>query len=228
MTKTAHACLVALGLGLFPLTSAAAEIEVFERVVVADCGDGGCTCMDAAIGPDEAALVTDTDRPEGATLLVRFDDDYIWSPLSPREADILMGGDGQCPIEPIKPRNGTWATQHTIDYVACGEGSALLRSTLLQSPENPVRIDWKGAFDGPLWQAAWTSANPDAERSAMRWTQLAPDAWGATAQEEGASVNFTMQLVHPQQFHTVTTVQGRTEGGSCGWQMSAVSRWVGD
>ena len=76
-----------LVVGLALLLPASAQAQ--EKVVFADCGDAGCACRLTDLTPEDVGLITGTAPPPGAAgmTLVYSNGEYIWSTMTPDEAD---------------------------------------------------------------------------------------------------------------------------------------------
>ena len=82
-----------------------------ETLTFADCTDKGCRCTASAVSMEQAAIVLGVPAPPGTVTLVRLNGEYIWSPMSFREIDLVAGGDGECKAEldsPMVPKDGKW------------------------------------------------------------------------------------------------------------------------
>lgn len=150
-----------------------------DKATVATCGDSGCTCRLAALTPSEIEAATGIPAPPGAAAmtLVDIDGTFVWSPLSGDEVDLLMGGDGTCPLQlfdEIVPRDGTWAPAILSQTdQGCPAGLSGMLAPMLDGAAGPARaVRWGGAFDpekmsiGPSG-LTWTAEGPRAFRGSV-------------------------------------------------------------
>ena len=211
-------------------TSAAAA----KKVVVADCGVGGCRCMLSTLGVDEVELLTGEPAPagaEGMTLVAAFDQ-MVWSPKSPKEIDGYFGGSGNCPIELFPgtgankgPRDGVWEFHNSeIDTSGCPLAALAGRKPATVARK---RIVWGGRFDPKKYYEPHVV-------NLMRWTRLNDANWRGVVNLPMGPVGgaVRVQLVNPTTFRgwNETTLSGEeAEESRCfTLQSDFTARWVSE
>lgn len=148
-----------------------ASASAYEKLIVAQCGAEGCRCALSTVTAEEAGVVLGVAPPStGGTLtLVEYEGSYIWSPLSPEEIDLAVGGDGQCPLElfdAMAPEDGEW--HGTIRQRSVLQCPAVLEPMLAGLSDQMVfsrRMSWGGAFHPDKIRMEGAAA-------AIRWTKI--------------------------------------------------------
>lgn len=164
------------------LTVLAVPASAQEKAVVADCGQGGCTCHLSAVTPEEASIVYGIDPPaSGDMTLVITDGEAQWSATPRGDIDLVMGGDGQCELAlfpEIVPEDGQWTGRVVAESVqGC---PAAMEPTLRQMAATMVftrRIDWGGEFHPD-------SLRDPAYPSAVNWTRLSATEFSGVGKAE--------------------------------------------
>lgn len=204
---------------ILPLLMIATPALAQEKLIVADCGDGGCRCALSALTMEEAGVVIGASAPEGSAALVRHGGDYIWSPLSPSEIDLVAGGDGECPLElfeAMTPEDGSWVgsvVDRKISQCPAGLDAALAPVT--EALVFPRDIAWGGSF------------HPDRIRMqgaarAIDWTRVDERRFtgeGPSASQRGGSsveigVSYDARLIDPRLVRILVRLKIRTRGPS--------------
>ena len=191
-----------------------------EKLVVADCGAGGCRCALAAVTMEEAEVVLGTAAPAGSTTLVRFDGDYIWSSLSLREIDLAAGGDGECPLElfdVMVPEDGKWigtVTGRQVSHCPAGLNAAL--DPMTDALVFPRDIVWNGAFHPDRFRM-------EGAARAIDWSRVDDTRFtgkGPAVSQSGASslvdigVTYDARLVDPRLARIEVQLKVRAQGAS--------------
>lgn len=143
-----------------------------DQILVADCGDAGCTCFLSPVTLSDYEVVTGSPPPEGAEnmVLVNFKGDYIWSNSSPDEIDLAAGGDGTCEIDlfPIVPQDGLWRGSVRVqNVVGCLPQVSEMLPPMVDGTNAQKQIRWDGKFHPSHFvigssadQIRWTERNP--------------------------------------------------------------------
>ena len=199
---------------------AAAPALAQEKLTVADCGAEGCRCALSAVTMEEAGLLLGTPAPEGSTVLVRLNGDYVWSSLSLPEIDLAAGGDGECPLElfdAMVPEDGSWigtVADRRVSQCPAGLDAAL--EPLAQALVFPRDIAWGGSFHPDRIRMEGTAR-------AIDWTRVSETHFtgqGPSASESGAAslvkigVTYDARLIDPRLVRILVQLQVRTEGVS--------------
>lgn len=169
---------VALLAALMVTGLAAAPARAESRVLLAECGDAGCTCRLTPLPLSEFELVTGVAPPPGAADMVLIDHKgtYRWSASLPDAIDREMGGDGVCPIElfTLTPLDGTWKSSVRVqDVQGCLPQVAQMVPPLVDGTGDVKPIAWGGKFH-PSRLASGDA--PDL----IRWTERSPTAFDGT------------------------------------------------
>lgn len=137
----------------------AGPAQAAKKVMVADCGVGGCRCMMSGLTLDDVQVMTGETPPPGAadmTFVMAFGDMH-WVPKPLKEIHRNFGGSGDCPIEVFPtagnakgPRDGIWVFEdHPADMSQCplmkmGGGVAGAEVDGPKAGDVPIR--WGGKF----------------------------------------------------------------------------------
>lgn len=207
-------------LGLIVAFLAVAPVQAQEKVVVADCTDGGCRCALGSITAEEAGIVLGVAPQAGHKTLVHYDGAYIWSALTPEEADLAVGGDGQCILElfdTMRPEDGQWQGRVTNrDISQCPPGLDAMLAPLTEAMVFPRNIQWGGAFHPDKIRMEGTAA-------AIDWTRAGENHFtgtGPAASSAGLSslvdigVTYDARLLDPRRAQINIAVKIRTTGAS--------------
>lgn len=191
--------------GLVLPTSASAK-----KIVVAECGVGGCRCMLSAMTLDQVTVMTGEPAPagaEGMTLVMGFDQ-MMWSSKTPKEIHGYYGGSGNCPIELFPsaaqgPLDGVWEFRtKTPDLSGCP-----LAAMYGVDPPKTGRttIAWGGRFDPNKYMPTATHF--------VRWSRMNDTNWRGTLGPSGGPISTTMRarLVNPKTIRGWTDVVAKAE-----------------
>lgn len=143
-----------------------------EKIIVADCGNAGCTCSLSPVTLADYAILVGSPAPPGAEnmVLVIKGNDYIWSSASTDQIDASYGGDGVCPVElfNIMPEDGTWRGSVRVQTIeGCLPQVAAMVPPLVDGMNNSKQIAWGGKFHPSKFVVGNA---PDG----IRWTERSP------------------------------------------------------
>ena len=199
---------------------AAAPVSAQEKLTIADCSAGGCRCMLSDLTMEEAEVVLGTPAPAGTTTLVQYDGSFIWSPLSTRDIDMSVGGDGECPLELFKamvPEDGQWLGTITDRHISqCPAGLDAALAPVAEAMVLPRDITWGGSFHPDRIRIEGTA-------SAIDWTRIDERHFtgeGPSAGQSGQSslvkigVTYDASLVDPRNIRILVKLKVRTQGMS--------------
>ncbi len=205
-------------IGLVAAFLTVAPVLAQEKVVVADCKDGGCRCALGAVTAEEAGVALGVEPPPGHQTLVHYDGAYTWSPLTPEDIDLAVGGDGQCILElfdTMLPEDGQWQGRVTNREMSqCPAGLDAMLTPLTEAMVFPRNIQWGGAFHPDKIRMQGTAA-------AIDWTKAGENHFagtGPTAANAGASsqvdigVTYDARLIDPRLVRIIVAVKIRTTG----------------
>lgn len=204
-----------------------------KKVLVADCGVGGCRCLLSPLTVDEMELLTGEAAPPGAekmTMVTAFDQ-MVWSPKSPKEIHGYFGGSGACPIELFPnaaegPRDGVWEFRSSaLDLSKCPM-AAMFGAEPPQT--HRATIAWGGRFDPKRF---WTPESANF----VQWSRIDGKNWrGAVTLPTGGPLSTAMRvrLINP------VTIRGWNEvlvsdnaanlAGCFAANSNFTARWIGD
>lgn len=175
-----------------------AQAMTGEKLVVAKCGDRGCSCTLSDIDAETLDLLLGPGLPPDAIkrTLVILDDDAILSPLTPDEVDLAAGGDGKCELalfNPITPRDGTWQGSVRVQSVTgCLPQVGAMVPPLVDGMGNSQRIAWGGQFHPQKLATGHSPAVSWSERSPGRFTgRIQGPATGVIAVGAGLTATLT-------------------------------------
>jgi hypothetical protein len=175
---------LAAALLAFPAGPAPAQQQTGEKIVIAQCGDGGCRCTLSDFDHETLSFLTGQDLPADAVkgTLVRYGGETYLSPLTPDEVHQKAGGEGRCELalfDPIVPLDGRWqGTVRVQSMSGCHPQVAAMVPEIAAGMENTVQVRWDGHFhpqklaaDGGSGVAEWTEQGPGSFTGRLRVPQ---------------------------------------------------------
>lgn len=207
-------------IGLVIATLGAAPVQAEEKLIVADCKDGGCRCALSAVTAWEAGLVLGVAAPAGAHTLVYYDGAYTWSPLTLEEIDLAVGGDGQCLLElfdTMLPEDGQWQGRVTKrDILQCPPGLDTMLTPVTEAMVFPRSMQWGGTFHPDKIRMEGTAAAIDWKKTGENhFTGTGPAAASAGAPSlVNIGVAYVARLLDPRRAEISVAVKIETKGAS--------------
>lgn len=205
-----------------PMMTAApvtAQTSGSDRMIVADCGQGGCRCSYSKISTNDILVVLDIADPGRLEdkIIILSEAGAVLSTTSKEDADLAAGGDGRCDVElfdPIVPRDGQWVGKVRADsIVGCPPNVAEMVRPAIAAMRFSDHVAWQGVFD----PAKLTHA--DGNRL-VSWQERTPESFGGvldTGPANGVvdvSGHYVSTLVSPDRAITTFRLRiGAVEGG---------------
>ncbi len=189
-----------------------------EAIIVADCGDGGCTCHISPITLAEIEAISGVAAPANASqqTLVMHNREFIWSKTPRDELDLAMGGNGVCEIEvfsPITPLDGTWTGNVRVtDISGCAPAVAKMVPPMVAGMSQTQSIAWGGKFHPSKLASGGKSP-------VIQWTQVSSNHFtGEVPQEANGVIDITViaeaSLTAPDQAEATLTIRFDPAEGS--------------
>lgn len=144
-----------------------------EELMVARCGQGGCTCALVDISQDDLAFLLGSDIPADATrmTLVSTGGKTYFSPRNADEVHRAAGGTGRCEVrlfEPMVPLDGLWQSSVRVSSMSgCLPQVAQMAPPIVDDMGATVPLTWNGRFH-PECLSGGASA------PIVQWTEMAP------------------------------------------------------
>lgn len=207
---------------------AAAQTSSSDRMIVADCGEGGCRCSYSKISTDDILVVLGMVDPGQIEdrIIVLSEAGAVLTTTSKEDADLAAGGDGRCDIElfdPITPHDGQWVGKVRAEsIVGCPPTVAEMVRPAIAAMRFSDRIVWRGVFD----PAKLTDAGG---RSLVSWQERTPESFAGVLDTGPAnsvldvSGRYVSTLVSPER--VITTFRFRI--GSAGSGNAAALAMLG-
>jgi len=138
--------------GLF-LSLLGAPLLAEGNVVLAECDEGGCSCLLTDLSISDATIVLGQAPPAGATdpVLVESDGEYTWSALPVEDIDLVFGGTGECLLAlfpAIVPLDGSWlgTVGERVVGANCPAGVSGMLDPMLAGINERRQVVWDGVF----------------------------------------------------------------------------------
>lgn len=144
-----------------------------EELMVARCGQGGCTCALVDISQDDLVFLLGPDIPAKATrmTLVSAGGRTYFSPRTAEEVHRAAGGTGRCEVrlfEPTTPLDGMWQSSVRVHSMSgCLPQVAEMVPPIVQDMGATVPVNWNGRFDPAKLDGGGVTR-------VVEWTETAP------------------------------------------------------
>lgn len=165
-----------------------------EELMVARCGEGGCSCALLDASQEDLEFLLGPDIPANATrmTLVSMGGKTYFSPRTADEVHRAAGGTGRCEVRlfaPIVPLDGQWRSSVRVRSMAgCPPGVAETVPNVVDEMGTTLPVKWNGRFDPAKLDGSGTAP-------VIQWTETAPGRFkGRLGIPSNGALNVSMNL----------------------------------
>ena len=160
-----------------PTLFALAAPALAESGMIANCKEGGCTCVITAGTQEELAVLYGLEEPPSAESMVVLAPDIepFWSGVSPGDLDLNYNGDGTCEMalfDDVVPKDGQWAgtvVAEKVEGCPAQMAPALKEATVAMATTR--QIAWGGSYHPDKLR------DDQKGKSVFTWTDKGGGAW---------------------------------------------------